>query len=199
MYQKVAAGQEQHGSPWSSSDGRWPWRRWWRNSSFPWNWPETYGSTQLLFWQSITVMQVWRCQLLSQEIENKWRQRGCATIHTRFQKMCLDSDVLQLGIRNCGDIRNDRKQKNSTRAFRKAGVREYVLGRFGYLRNGNRKVRHSCVVKTCTDFVSGAKKRYASNVISYLFYCMSNWLNMSNNNLCKKKLKVVYLLFFFLG
>ena len=88
------------------------------------------------------------CTLMPQDIENKCcGQRRCVTTHTRFQKLCLDPDVLQLAIRNRGDIRND-QEDNSTRSFRKAGYRQYVLDRYGYLGKGNRKVCPSCVVNT---------------------------------------------------
>ncbi|XP_078384476.1 uncharacterized protein LOC144666909 isoform X2 [Oculina patagonica] len=88
------------------------------------------------------------CQIMPQEVENKCcGQRRCVTTHTRFQKLCLDPDVLQLAVRNRGDVRNDRED-NSTRSFRKASYRQYVLDRYGYLGKGNRKVCPSCVVKT---------------------------------------------------
>lgn len=88
------------------------------------------------------------CQVMPQEIENKCcGNRRCATTHTRFQKLCLDPDVLQLAVRNRGDIRNDRED-NSTRSFRKASYRQYVLDRYGHLGKGNRKVCPACVVKT---------------------------------------------------
>lgn len=88
------------------------------------------------------------CTFMPQDIENKCcGQRRCVTMHTRFQKLCLDPDVLQLTIRNRGDIRND-QEDNSTRAFRKAGYRQFVLDRYGYLGKGKRKVCPSCVVKT---------------------------------------------------
>lgn len=86
------------------------------------------------------------CQIMPQDIENKCcSQRRCVTIHSRFSKLCLDPDVLQVAIRNRGDIRNDRDD-NSTRAFRKAAYRQFVLDRYGYLGKGNRKVCPSCVV-----------------------------------------------------
>lgn len=92
------------------------------------------------------------CQIMPQEIENKCcGQRKCVTTHTRFQKLCLDPDVLQLVIRNRGDIRNDRED-NSTRSFRKASYRQYVLDRYGYLGKGNRKVCPACVVKTVRHY-----------------------------------------------
>ena len=54
------------------------------------------------------------CQIMPQEIENKCcGLRRCVTTHTRFSKLCLDPDVIQLAIRNRGDIRNDRDD-NST-------------------------------------------------------------------------------------
>ena len=88
------------------------------------------------------------CVVMPQEIENKCcGQRRCVTSHTRFQKLCLDPDVLQLAVRNRADIRND-PDDNSTRSFRKASYRQYVLDRYGYLGKGNRKVCPSCVVKT---------------------------------------------------
>ncbi len=41
------------------------------------------------------------CQIIPQDIENKCcSQRRCVTIHSRFSKLCLDPDVLQLAIRN---------------------------------------------------------------------------------------------------
>ena len=66
------------------------------------------------------------------------------TTHTRFQKLCLDPDVLQVAIRNRGDIRND-WEDNSTWSFRKASYRQYVLDRYRYLGKGNRRVCPSCV------------------------------------------------------
>lgn len=87
------------------------------------------------------------CQVMPQEIENKCcGQRWCVTRHSCFQKLCLYPDVLQLTIRNRGDIRNDRED-NSTRSFRKPSYRQFVLDRHGYLGKGNRKVCPSCVVK----------------------------------------------------
>jgi hypothetical protein len=53
--------------------------------------------------------------------------------------------VLELCIRNTSDIRNDRED-NSTRSFSKAGYRQFMLARHGYLVKGNRRVCPSCVV-----------------------------------------------------
>lgn len=66
-------------------------------------------------------------------------------MHTRFSKLCLDPDILQLAIRNKGDIRNDRDD-NSTHSFRKAAYHQCVLDHYGYLGKSNRKVCPSCVV-----------------------------------------------------
>lgn len=87
-----------------------------------------------------------KCRVMPQDIENKCcGQRRCVTTHIRFTELCLDPDVLQLAVRNRGDIRNDRED-NNTRSFRKAAYRQYVLDRYGHLGKGNRKVCPSCVV-----------------------------------------------------
>ena len=87
-----------------------------------------------------------RCQQMPQDIENKCcKQKQCITYSSRFSKLCLDPDVLELCIRNASDIRNDRED-NSTRAFRKAAYRQFILTRYGYLGKGNRRVCPSCVV-----------------------------------------------------
>ena len=83
---------------------------------------------------------------MAQAVENKCcKLRKCITTTSRFAKLCLDTDVLELGIRNTGDIRNDRED-NSTRAFRKAAYRQFILARHGHLGKGNRRVCPSCVV-----------------------------------------------------
>jgi len=86
------------------------------------------------------------CNPMPLEIENKCcKHNPCVTLSSRFQKLCLDPDVLKLCIKNVGDIRNDRED-NSTRAFRKAAYRQFILARHGYLGRGNRRVCPSCVV-----------------------------------------------------
>ena len=87
-----------------------------------------------------------RCRPMPQEIENKCcKLKKCITSSSRFTKLCLDLDVLQLCIRNSSDIRNDRED-NSTRALRKAAYRQFILARHGHLGKGNRRVCPSCVV-----------------------------------------------------
>ena len=86
------------------------------------------------------------CRPMPQDIENKCcRQRNCLTNSARFTKLCLDPDVLELCIKNMGDIRNDRED-NSTRAFRKAAYHQFILARHGHLGKGNRRVCPSCAV-----------------------------------------------------
>ena len=86
------------------------------------------------------------CRPMPQEIENKCcRLKDCITTTDRFSKLCLDQDVLQLCVRNMGEIRNDRED-NSTRSFRKAAYRQFILARHGHLGKGNRRVCPSCVV-----------------------------------------------------
>lgn len=87
-----------------------------------------------------------RCRPMPQEIENKCcNLKKCITLSSRFTKLCLDPDVLELCIRNTSDIRNDRED-NSTRAFRKAAYRQFILAHHGRLGKGNRRVCPSCVV-----------------------------------------------------
>jgi hypothetical protein len=63
---------------------------------------------------------------MPQEVENKCcKLKKCITLTSRFTKLCLDPDVLELCIRNRADIRNDHED-NSTRAFRKAAYRQYI-------------------------------------------------------------------------
>jgi len=64
------------------------------------------------------------CQPMSQEIENKCcGLRKCVTTRRRFEKLCLDPEVLALCIRNRADIRNDR-EGTSTSSFRKTAYRQ---------------------------------------------------------------------------
>lgn len=87
-----------------------------------------------------------RCRPMPQEVENKcFNLKTCITLSPRFTKLCLDPDVVELCIKNTGDIRNDRED-NSSRAFRKAAYRQFILARHGRLRKGNRRVCPSCVV-----------------------------------------------------
>ena len=68
-----------------------------------------------------------KCQPMPQEIENKCcKQKTCITNSSRFFKLCLYPDVLELCIRSTSDIPNDRED-NSTRAFRKAAYRQFIL------------------------------------------------------------------------
>lgn len=72
-------------------------------------------------------------------------KKNCDAKKPRFKKLCLDPDYLQLSIKSTTDIRNDR-QNNSTRTFRKAEYRHYILDKHGYLGKGRRRVAPSCVV-----------------------------------------------------
>ena len=54
-----------------------------------------------------------RCRPMPQEIENKCcKSKKCITSSSRFTKLCLDPDVLELCIKNASDIRNDRRQQH---------------------------------------------------------------------------------------
>ena len=87
-----------------------------------------------------------KCHPMPQEVENKCcKLKKCITLSSRFAKLCLDPDVVELCIKSTGDIRND-KEDNSSRAFRKAAYRQFILARYGRLGKGNRRVCPSCVV-----------------------------------------------------
>lgn len=103
------------------------------------------------------------CRPMPQAIENMCcKQSKCITTTSRFAKLCLDPDVLEMCIRNTGDIRNDREDA-STRAFRKAAYRQFILAKYGRLGKGNRRVCPSCVVLTI-------RKRYPSHTGVYMGY-----------------------------
>ena len=86
------------------------------------------------------------CQPMSQEIENKCcGLRKCITTSRRFEKLCLDPEVLELCIRNREYIRND-CEDTSTSSFHKGTYLQFTLERYGYLGKSNRKVAPSCVV-----------------------------------------------------
>ena len=87
-----------------------------------------------------------RCRPMSQEVENKCcKLKNCIALSSRFTKLCLDPDVVELCIKNTGDIRNDRED-NSSRAFRKAAYRQFIFARHSHLGKGSRRVCPSCVV-----------------------------------------------------
>ena len=86
------------------------------------------------------------CRQMPRAIENICcKKKDCVTLTLRFYKLCLDPDILQLCILNRADIRND-PFDNSTRQFRKAAYRQFILDKYGYLGRGNRKVVPSCAV-----------------------------------------------------
>ena len=80
----------------------------------------------------------------------------------KFAKLCLDPDVLELCVRNRADIRND-QQDNSTRSFKKAAYRQFILARYGQLGKGNRRVCTSWAVWKIRD-------RYPSVTGDYMGY-----------------------------
>ncbi|CAB4036501.1 P2X purinoceptor 7-like, partial [Paramuricea clavata] len=54
-----------------------------------------------------------RCHPMTQDVENKCcKLKKCITLSSRFAKLCLDPDVIELCIRNTGDIRNDREDNS---------------------------------------------------------------------------------------
>lgn len=115
-------------------------------SAPPYDQPERMPNTPNTQNSTVDWCKCGHCRPMPQAIENKCcRQKNCITLTTRFAKLCLDVDVLELCLRNMRDIRNDRED-NSTRSFRKAAYRQFIQARHGYLGKGNRRVCPSCVV-----------------------------------------------------
>lgn len=103
--------------------------------------PDPSPGCPLVDWRTCVL-----CRPMPQAVENKrCKQARCITTTSRFAKLCLDPDVLEMCIRNTGDIRNDRVDAN-TCAFRKAAYRQFTLAKYGRLGKGNRRVCLSCVV-----------------------------------------------------
>lgn len=105
------------------------------------------------------------CHNMPLEVEKVCcRKKNCDAKKPRFKKLCLDPDYLELSIKSSADIRNDR-QNNSTRTFRKASYRHYILDKYGYLGKGRRKVAPSCVV--------------------WEIHQASTWVSGNDNSCCK--------------
>ena len=103
------------------------------------------------------------CRPMPQVMANKCcKASKCITATSHFANLCLDPDVLEMCIRNTGDIRNDREDA-STCAFRKAAYRRFILAKYGCLGKGNRCVCPSCVVLKIS-------KRYPSVTAVYMGY-----------------------------
>lgn len=86
------------------------------------------------------------CREMPKLVENVCcRVKQCVAESFRFYKLCLDPDVLSVAVLNHADIRND-PFDNSTRQFRKAAYRQFILDKHGHLGRGNRRVVPSCIV-----------------------------------------------------
>lgn len=110
------------------------------------------GNTAALPWCKCGV-----CLIMPQEIENGHCEQQRCTTHSRFSKLCLDPNVLQLALRNREDIRNG-SGHNSTYTFRKAAYRYCVLVWYGHLGKGNREVCPSCMVTVMMSLLSIVNK-----------------------------------------
>ena len=93
---------------------------------------------------------------MPQETENRCcGMKKCIAYSSRFTKLYLDTDVLDLCIRNTSDIRNDRED-NSSMPLRKAAYRQFILPRHGRLGKG--------IINNCGTQLS-----------SYLFSARFEW------------------------
>lgn len=89
-------------------------------------------------------------------------ERECTSAQEYFRSTVLDPDVLQLNIRYRADFFNLQPDYRPA-SYRKAAYRQYVLGRYGYLGRGIRRVVPSCSVR-CIRFW------YPSPVGDYMGY-----------------------------
>ena len=90
---------------------------------------------------------------------------NCTSTQQYFRSTVLDPDVLQLNIRYRADVLNLRPDYSSA-GYRKAAYRQYVLGQYGYLGRGNRRVAPSCAVcciRHCYPSPTGDYMGYRSN------------------------------------
>ncbi|XP_066933254.1 uncharacterized protein [Clytia hemisphaerica] len=96
-----------------------------------------------------------KCKEMPALIENKCCMRKhCVSKLTKFNKYCLDEDLLVLNIKARCDIRAD-VWNFETRELRKAAYRQFTLWKYGRLGNNNRRVVPSCcVLKVRSEFPS---------------------------------------------
>jgi len=123
------------------------------------------------------------CRPMPQAVENKcYKQSKCITTTSHFAKLCLDPDFLEMCIRNISDIRNDREDA-STRAFRKAAYRQFILAKYGRLGKGNRRVCPSCVVLKIRERLTHQSQGFTWDIGSTeIMYETAFWLHVNLHN-----------------
>jgi len=74
------------------------------------------------------------------------KKNNCDAKNPRLKKLSLDPDYLELLMKSIAGVRND-KQNNSTRTFRRASYRYYILDtEHGYLGGKRERCRLVCCV-----------------------------------------------------
>jgi hypothetical protein len=87
-----------------------------------------------------------RCVIMPTERENVCcGKRTCTTTEEYFRSTVIDPDVLQVQIRYRADFLDIRPDYGATN-HRKSAYRQYVLGQYGYLGQGQRRIAPSCCV-----------------------------------------------------
>ena len=87
------------------------------------------------------------CVKMPTDDENKCcGRRICITSNKKFDKICLDRDILEVSIKYQADYRAEEITFHNNN-FRKAAYYQFIMWRYGKLGRGNRKILPSCVVK----------------------------------------------------
>ena len=87
------------------------------------------------------------------------QQDQCVTTEEYLRATCLDHNVLTLTIRLHADYMSERLNYRAN-GFRKAAYRQYILGRYGYLGKGTRRIAPSCVVRCVRHWFPAPDGRY---------------------------------------
>lgn len=107
-----------------------------------------------------------RCAPMATERENVCCGLAvCTTTQEYFRSTVIDPDVLQVHVRYRADFLNIRPDYGSA-SHRKSAYRQYVLGQYGYLGPGNRRIAPSCCVRCIRHWYpspSGNYMGYRSN------------------------------------
>jgi len=74
------------------------------------------------------------------------KKRACITSNNTFNNICLDWNILEVGIKGRCDIRAD-DLNFAMESFKKAGYRQNALWTCGKLGRGNRRVLPVCVAQ----------------------------------------------------
>ena len=84
-------------------------------------------------------------EMLTPEENKCCGRRHCVTSFSKFSKVCLDKDILEVSIIARADYRADEISFRNN-DYRKAAYYQYCLWKYGKLGRGNRRILPACVV-----------------------------------------------------